>query len=293
MRRFLKEPLFHFLLLGAGLFLAYRWMPGGVSESHPRAIVITQGHLEHLVAGFAQTWSREPSEEEFAGLVRDLIREEVYCREAVALGLDKDDIVIRRRLRQKMEFILDDSATISEPSEDDLAAFLQNNPDKFRLAPVISFSHVYLSPDRRAEGIENAAANVLQQLRRESSEPDPSTLGDPFLLGHRFDSVPLDEIATQFGEPFADALAESTLGGWHGPVVSGFGVHLVRVSERTEGRLPSLAEARHAVRREWEHARRSEVNEALYHELLKRYTVTVEALTPPVEPQSAPEAEPS
>jgi len=146
MKRMLKEPLLHFLLLGAGLFVAYgiTQTPGNAG---PNEIVITQGQIEHLVTGFTRTWQRPPTSEELAGLVRDRVREEVYYREAMAMGLDKDDTVIRRRLRQKMEFVSADIADQAVPSDAELDAYLNAHPDKFLTEPRFSFSQVYLDPD--------------------------------------------------------------------------------------------------------------------------------------------------
>src|SRR5512140_853104 len=150
MKRILKEPLLHFLLLGAGLFLAYRLTPRTAGSGESGQVLVTQGQIEHLAAGFAKTWQRPPTPQELAGLVRDRVREEVYCREAFAMGLDKDDTVIRRRLRQKMEFVSDDIAAQAEPSDAELTVYLQTHPDAFRVPPQFTFHQVYL--DSKARG---------------------------------------------------------------------------------------------------------------------------------------------
>ncbi len=274
MRRWLKEPLLHFLLLGAGLFLVYRLMPRTVGSGEPGEIIVTQGQIEHLAAGFAKTWQRPPTAEELAGLVRDRVREEVYCREAIAMGLDKDDTVIRRRLRQKMEFVSDDIAAQAEPSEAELNAYLQTHTNTFRVPPRFTFRQVYLNPKARRD-----ATQLLAQLNQADSPTDTSTLGDALMLDHQFANVSADEVAGQFGEKFAAKLSGLSPGQWQGPIESGYGVHLVLVRERTEGRLPALAEVRDAVTREWASARRLEANQKFYQELLKRYTVTIEAPT--------------
>ncbi len=279
MKRILKEPLLHFLLLGAGLFLVYGLMskPG---SSAPGQIVVTAGQVEHLAAGFARTWQRPPSDAELKGLVDDWVREEIATREAMALGLDKDDTVIRRRLRQKLEFVSDDIAAQAEPTDADLNAYLQAHPESFRVEPLFTFSQVYLNPDKHDESLARDAAQLLEQLELAGDKADISALGDSFLLEHTFQSTPTSEVAKQFGEDFAAALSGLSPRQWQGPVESGYGVHLVLISERTEGRLPVLAEARDAVRREWANAQRLEGNANFYQELLKRYTVTIEGLEP-------------
>jgi hypothetical protein len=198
----------------------------------------------------------------------------------MALGLDKDDTVVRRRLRQKMEFISDDIAAQTEPTDADLNAYLHAHPDSFRVEQRFSFRQVYLNPDKHAENLAGDAAQLLARLTGAGGEADASALGDSFLLGHQFAAVPGSEVATQFGEEFAAKLGGLPPGQWQGPVESGYGVHLVLVSERTEGRFPALAEVRVAVRREWDNARRLEANEKFYQELLKRYTVTIEGPEP-------------
>ena len=277
MKRILKEPLLHFLLLGAGLFLAYRLTPRTAGSGESGEIMVTQGQIEHLAAGFAKTWQRPPTPQELAGLVRDRVREEVYCREALAMGLDKDDTVIRRRLRQKMEFVSDDIAAHVEPSDSELKAYLQAHPGTFRIPPRFTFRQVYLNPVKHSGRLARDATQLLTQLNQAGSPADTSTLGDALMLDSQFANVSAGEVARQFGERFAAKLSELSPGQWQGPIESGYGVHLVLVSERTEGRLPALVEVREAVSRECASARRLEANQKFYQELLKRYTVTIEA----------------
>lgn len=280
-RRILGEPLLHFLLIGTGLFLAFSLMPRDQRSGDAGEIVVSQGQVEHLAAGFARTWQREPSAEELAGLVSDFVREEVYYREALALGLDQDDTVIRRRLRQKLEFIFDDVAARAEPSEAELQAWLKAHPDAFRREPRLSFRQVYLNPDRRGPRVEADAAQLLAQLRQAGTDLDAAALGDATLLESAFADVSPSDVAAQFGADFADRLMELAVGAWQGPLKSGLGLHLVQVSERRDATLPVLAEVRDQVRREWDKARRAELKELSYRELLARYTVIVEGADAP------------
>jgi len=276
MKRILREPLFHFLLLGAAIFAA----DGLVSKrgsDEPGRIVVTQGQVAAMTMGFTRTWQRPPTREELEALIRDRVQEEVYCREAMALGLDKDDTVIRRRLRQKLEFVTDDVAALAEPTDDELSAFLKAHADTFRVQRQFSFSHVYLNPERRGENLARDTGRLLAQLRQAGGTADVSAHGDSFLLEHRFEAAQASEVAKQFGEKFATELGRLAPGEWHGPIESGYGVHLVFVSERTEGRVPGLAEVRAAVHHEWTNTRRLETNGKFYAELLKRYTVTIES----------------
>ncbi len=277
MRKLLREPLLHFLLLGAAIFVAYGFLTNRSSDEAGK-IVITEGQIENLAAGFARSWQRPASADELAGLIRDRVREEVYYREALALGLDKDDTIIRRRLRQKLEFVSDDIAVQTEPTDADLNAYLAANADKFRVALRFTFRQVYLDPEKHGDDVRRDAARVLAQLVAAEDEADISGLGDSFLLGPAFDDVSASDVAKQFGEVFAAKLSGVHTGKWQGPVESEYGLHLVRISERREGRVPALADVRAAVRREWDNARRLEANEKFYQDLLERYTVTVEDL---------------
>ena len=290
MKRILKEPLFHFLLLGAGLFIAYSLMSKPGRSSAPGTIVVTVGHVEHLAAGFAKTWQRPPTHEELKGLVDDWVREEIAAREAIAMGLDKNDTVIRRRLRQKLEFVSDDIAAQTEPTDADLNAYLQAHPDSFHVEPRFTFNQVYLNPARHGTNLVRDTAQLLAQLQQAGGQTDGAALGDSFLLENKFTAVPADEVAKQFGADFAAALGGVKPGQWQGPIESGYGVHLVLVSQRTEGRQPALADVRDAVRREWANARRLEANAKFYAALLKRYTVTIEGLEPVPGPKKLAEA---
>jgi len=277
LERVIKEPLLHFLLLGAVIFATYSLLqkPG---KGEPNLIVVTMGQVEHLAASFTKTWQRPPMPEELAGLVRDRVREEVYYREAIALGLDQDDTVIRRRLRQKMEFIADDVAAQAEPTDTELTDYLQANLDKFRVEPLFTFRQVYLNPERRGEKLAKDADQLLAQLNQAGSDADSAELGDASLLEPAFAAQPASVVARQFGEAFAAGLQVLTPGQWQGPIESGYGVHLVYLSERTEGGIPALADVRDAVRREWANTRRLKANEDFYQQLLQRYTVTIEGL---------------
>lgn len=278
MSRFLREPLLHFLLLGSGLFIAYGLMSSPGGSGAPGQIVVTVGQIEHLAAGFAKTWQRPPTDQELKGLVDDWVREEIATREAMVLGLDKDDTVIRRRLRQKLEFVSDDIAARAEPTDADLNAYLQANPAAFRVEPRFTFSQVYFDPGKHGDQLARDIAQVLGRLSQAGGEVDIPAQGDSLLLERSFQSAPASEVAKQFGDEFAAKLGELVPGQWQGPVESGYGVHLVLVSERTQGHLPALAEVRHLVRREWDNARRQEGSSRFYEELAKRYTVTIEGL---------------
>ena len=189
-------------------------------------------------------------------MIDDYVREEVWYREALALGLDRDDTIIRRRLRQKLEFLAEDVAAQAEPSDDDLRAYLQAHPEAFAVEPHVTFRQVYLDPRRHGAHLARDVDRLLAELQQISHTADPAELGDGVLLAHRFDHVSAAEVRTLFGDTFAAGVSTLTPGQWQGPVPSGYGVHLVYVSERTAGRIPELVEVREAVRRAWAQAQR-------------------------------------
>jgi PPIC-type PPIASE domain len=273
--KFIREPLVHFLLLGVAIFVIYGLVSDG-SGSKPGYIVVTQGKIEHLRASFTRVWQRPPSPDELDGLIQDYVREEVLAREAVALGLDRDDTVIRRRLRQKMEFIANDLAAQAEPSDEELREYLAQHPDLFRTEPRLTFRQVYLNPQRRGDAVQRDAARLLAELNRAGAQADFAAMGDSTLLSPELVDVRASEVGGMFGERFARQVSQLPPGRWQGPVLSSYGVHLVFLEARTDGRLPELQEIRQAVAREWANAHRLEANERFYQELLRRYAVTIE-----------------
>lgn len=274
-RRLLAEPLLHFLVLGAALF-GLSALLGQPSGERRERIVVTPGQVEHLASTFARTWQRPPTPLELDALIADHVRDEVYAREAVALGLDQDDVVVRRRLRQKMEFLTEEAGEPSPPTDEQLAAFLAAHPEPYRVEPALAFRQVYLSRDRRGDALEADARTALARLNAAGPDADVSTLGDPLLLPDDVALSSRGEVARLFGEPFTARLLEAAPGRWVGPIESGYGLHLVYVRRREDGRVPALSEVRAAVARDWESTRRKETLETAYRTLRDRYVVTVD-----------------
>ena len=203
LQKLLREPLLHFLLIGAGLFLLFGWrggpasLPGGPSGVQATRIIINQSDIDQLIDTFTRTWQRPPSKEEAKSLVEDLVRSEIYYREALAIGLDRDDAVIRRRMRQKMEFIFEDISALAEPTDEDLQAFLKKHSEQYLVDPQVSFKHVYVNADKRGKNAESDARQILAQL---NEGVDPDTVGDSFCWIRRSDFHRLWDIKKQFGE---------------------------------------------------------------------------------------------
>jgi hypothetical protein len=273
--RWWREPLLHFVVAGAMLFLLFRLLDDGDSGA-PRAIVITEAQVEALAENFSRTWMRPPTAEELRGLVEDYIAEEVYYREAIAMGLDRDDTVIRRRLRQKMEFISEGVAEAVEPTDAQLQAYLEQHSERFVEPSRLTFRQVYLSSERRGDAVRRDAERVLAGLAAGREAGDPQALGDATLLPPGMEQAAPRDIANVFGADFATVLDEAPVGQWSGPVQSAFGLHVVHVDQRPPGVAPTLEAIRPIVVREWQAEQKREANAAFLAELRSKYEIRIE-----------------
>jgi hypothetical protein len=274
----LREPLIHFLLIGAAIFGLHAVTDDPVEsefESEAR-IVITAGEIDRLRGLWHKQWRRTPTAEELRGLIDDQIREEVLYREALALGLDRDDTVVRRRLVQKFEFLVEDLAASRDPDPAALLAHFEANRERYRILPRLSFTQIYFSLDRRGAAARRDAELVLASLHAASTGATTAGLGDGLMLGHAYEQETTQDIEATFGRGFADAVLGLDPGIWTGPIASGYGLHLVRVDEHVAARLPSLSEVEAQVRNDWAHDQRLEANRVVYQQLLARYDVAIE-----------------
>jgi hypothetical protein len=278
MGRLAREPHLHIHLLGAARFALHRAV-AGPGEDPGREIVVGRGRIEALAETFARTWQRPPTAAELDGLVADWVRDEVFYREAVALGLDRDDTVVRRRMRQKLEFLAED-ADGAPPTDAELAAHLGAHAGEFRFDDQLTFTQIFLDPSRRGAALPADAAALLAALRERPESVDLETAGDGLLLEPRYVDASQTDVARHFGPEFAEALRAQPAGVWFGPVESGYGWHLVRIDARTPGRAPELAEVRDAVARDWEARRRQSRLDARYEELKRGYRVRIETAGP-------------
>lgn len=275
----LREPLLHFAVIGAVLF-AVLSRGNTDDEGISREIVVTQGHIENLSLLWQRTWQRPPTQEELKGIVRDYVREEILYREARAMGLDENDSVIRRRLRQKLEFLAEDFAAMAEPDEAQLQAFLDNHLERYAIEPRLSFRQVFVSRDKRGAEASAHIDRLLSLLREDAPGVTPEELGDPLPLPSALNDVAVAEVSRAFGNDFADAVQALPTASWQGPVASAFGEHLVFLSHHQPGRKPELAEVREAVRRDWLAEQQRDTREAFYNSLREQYSVKVEGGTP-------------
>ena len=269
----LSEPLTHFLLIGATIFAGHLALHGDEEFRGSGVVVVSEGRINQIAEGYKLIAGRPPTPPELEGLVADFIDEEIAYQEAIALGLDADDTVVRRRMRQKLEYLAEDMEAISEPTEAELEEWLKANPDRFSLSDRIAFEHALASRDRRGASMAPDAADMLAKL---VAGGDPKQVTDPSLLPQALPPTSLDGVATLFGRPFANRLFAERGDGWIGPVESAFGLHVVRIIARENARLPPLADIRDQVRTDWIDTRRSDQREAYQNRVRDRYKVSVD-----------------
>ena len=270
----LREPLLHFLLIGTALFVAYDIQNKDFVENN--RIVISEAQIDRLITLWKKQRQRLPTQSELRGLIDQQIREEVMYREALAMGLDQNDSVVRRRLAQKVEFISADLAALAEPTKKELANYLITNSEKFELPARVNFAQVYISYDKHGDNIETYANSLLNELVQTDSTIDISTFGDPLMLDQQYEQTTEQGVARLFGKDFASQLFTLPVGGWQGPIPSGYGMHLVRIDNKSESHLPELNAVSEKVRTEWMAQQRRNMDNIFYQSLRQRYEVVVE-----------------
>jgi hypothetical protein len=279
LKRILHEPLLHFLFIGTLLFVVFAVFNKQEIAVDSKKIVVSAGDIERLAANWSKKWNRQPTEAELKGLIDSYVREEVYYREALALGLDQDDTVLRRRLMQKMEFLSNDLADLNNPDETALNEYFLANSDKYELPARISFTHVYFSRDKHGNEIFDTAGKVLADIRVSDTHTSRAPeRGDPFMLQYDFTLETPFEISRLFGQQFTEELFQTATESWQGPIASGYGLHLVRISEKIDARMPELAAVIDKVRTDYMFEQRQKTNKAIYERFKERYEIVIEDL---------------
>src|SRR5262245_4813369 len=276
-RAWLREPVVQFALLGLVLFVADRVLGSAASGSgNLTRIEITEGDLRQLSAAWTAQWQRPPTPEELRNLVAARVREEILYREALGLGIDKDDTIVKRRLAQKMEFLADDASAVREPGRDELRAWYATHGERFAQPARLSFHHLYFSPDRRgARAAEDAARARATLGRMPAGAAAAARAGDPFMFQDAYLDRTPEQIAAVFGTQFALGVARVPPGTWSEPLESGLGWHLVWVDASVPGRVPPLEDVEPAVKAAWIDAQRAEARERAFAALAARYQVIV------------------
>ena len=275
--KFFREPLVHFLAIGAALFVIYGLWGQQEGEENERAITITSGEINWLTDNWKKRWNRPPTEMELAGIIDQYLREMILYREAVAMGLDRDDSVIRRRLAQKLEFLSQDLISPQPPAQEELQAYFEAHMDRYQAPDLITMTHVFIDPDKRGNQTLLDAEAIKEKLLALNEPPrDAQSYGDPFMLQSYYPERSEAELLKLFGSGFARSVFELAPRQWHGPVLSGYGTHVVYVHDRQETPPPTFAEAEARVRQQWESDKREELNEQFVASMVARYDVTIE-----------------
>ena len=271
-RSFFCEPFVQFLLIGVSLFLFHTALRPSQQQVSSE-IVVTDDQAAALFGQFSRTWQRAPSEEELQALIDEEIRTEVYVREALKLGLDQNDTIIRRRLRQKMEFLNDSQYKAQSPTVTQLKAFFNANPDQYQEDARISFQQLFMDPERRGDALEGDAKALLDALNGDSPPTTLAGLGDPIDLALSWTDRPRRDLVALFGSSFTDTLLTQISGRWVGPIDSAYGRHLVLVDTVTEGSVPEFEMVRADLARDWTQIQRLQYEEDAYQKLLDGYTI--------------------
>ncbi len=267
LRAALREPLVHFALLGGLLFAVH----ARVARPPADRVVIERAYVDALRAEQKERTGQAPSEEETRGLVERTIDEEVLYREALALGLDRGDLIVRRRLLQKMELIA--RARVMEPSEAEMTAYLAAHADRYRAAETVSFQHVFVSSDRHGDATLADAGQILAALREGA---EPSRQGDPFVAGASFARRSRADLEGTFGGAFGEGVLSAPLGEWSGPIVSSYGAHLVRPTARGGAGTPELASVRSRVREDLLRDHRESALRDEIERLRRKYSIEIQ-----------------
>ena len=278
--KLLREPLLHFMFIGAAIYLLYGVFAESVPEADDKTVVLTTGEIEWMQTSWQKRWNRLPTAEEFGGLIQQYIRETVLYREALTMGLNQHDQVIRRRLAQKLEFLAKDLVALTPPTEKELQTYFDEHREHYQQPARYTFTQVYIDPDKRGDTtLDDAEAIKAKLIADGDAIDDAGALGDAFMLQNYYPEKDQAEIQKFFGSGFAESLIELSPGQWHGPVLSGYGVHLVYVSNISEPQAPVFAEVRERVVQDWTTDRSEELNEQFYANLRDQYTVVIEEPT--------------
>ena len=282
LRRFMvdlvRQPVFHFVLLGALLGVALQWTTVDRGQQDAKTIRITTTEIARLEAGWRARWNRAPTQDELNELIDAQVREVALHREALAMGLDRNEPVVRRVLVQKLEQIARNLIELSlAPTDQDLEEYYAENAERYRPPPLITFTHVFIDPDRRGEQTLSDADEILAELqRRDRPTEGAQEFGDPFMLQRYYPQKDRQRIASLFGKAFADAVFDLEPGRWHGPVLSGYGTHLVYVDAVTEYPIPALDDVRDRVTQDWVDDNRRTITDQYFADLLAQYDVVIE-----------------
>jgi len=279
--RLAGEPLFHFFLIGALIYAAYAFMGNRAIEDSGKRITVTAGQISALEDAWKKRWNRPPTQQELQGVVKQFLRERVLSSEAIAMGLDKDDVVIRRRMSQKLEYLSQDLLGVGTPSDEELAAYFTKNARAYEKPALVTMTHIFFDPDKRGDqALEEAKTQKVVLANLKVAPTDARSYGDQFLLQSYYPERTYAELSKLFGSGFVETLVKLSPKEWHGPVLSGYGVHLVYIHHREKARAAKLEDVKDRVLANWQDNRRKKLSEKYLSGLLDRYQVRIESEKP-------------
>jgi peptidyl-prolyl cis-trans isomerase C len=268
--KLLKEPLLHFLVAGGLLFAGYSWIHRGEKKEDPRRIEITSNQIQQIELDWRARWQRPPTQAELQAGISDELRQEVLYREALELGLDKNDTIVKRRMAQKMDFLTDEISALRDPAPGEVEAWFEKNRAQYLPPPLATFHHLYFSSDKRGANAEADARQAMGALERKDS-----TGGDASMFQSSYSEQTLDQVARIFGTKFADQLYKLEPGGWRGPVESGFGWHLVWVDALVAGEPPAFEAVATQAKADWLGEQRAELKRTAFDAMKARYEIVI------------------
>jgi len=273
MKKLWREPLLHFLLIGGGLFFLYSFLNPSEEQIANNVIKIDDSDVERLIKAYEQNWSSPPDSATLKSLLKEEIKAEVFYREALRMQLDHNDEIIRRRLKQKYEFLVKDLADSQQPNEETLRAFYKEKAEFYKEPTKLSFSQVYFSPDKRQQPLADAQGVLKQVMSQPEGKVEVKQLGDNFHLQNYFAERDYNDVRQLFGQDFAKAIFGLEKEGWTQPIQSGYGVHLVNITTIQNELIKPYEEVKDNVLADWKIAQQSLYNEQLYENLLQKYEV--------------------
>ncbi|MHC4439629.1 MAG: peptidyl-prolyl cis-trans isomerase [Planctomycetota bacterium] len=279
-KKIFKEPIVYFFVLGFVVFGLHSFLNRAKQQEDkdPFIVEVTSADIEWIRSSWEARMKRPPTQSELQGLINSFIREEILSREAYSMDLDERDLVIQRRLVQKLIFVLEDLAESADPTDEELKDYMQKKQEKYRIPETISFTHIYFSLEKRKDVLKEAET-ILAGLKSKNTSPEEAvSLGDAIMIDSTFRSKYPDEVARVLGRAFADELFSMDEKGWQGPVVSTFGLHLVYISDRTASRMPEFENIREDVKNDFMYERKKDVVDSAYNAVKSRYTIIVEGL---------------
>jgi hypothetical protein len=274
--KLLREPLLHFAIAGAVLFAGYQWVNRDRLDTvSVEPVRVGEGEVRWLSETFTKQWTRPPTAAELNGLIAEFVNEELLAREALEMGLDKDDTIIRRRLAQKLNFLVDDTTRLIEPTDQELRGYYEANAERFTIPAKVSFTQIYFNPERRQDATSDATV-ALASLRGPDGGGLVASIGDRLLTNSEVRDADEVAVSGMFGPEFSHQVFALEPGVWSGPLKSSFGFHLVEVSAISPAKQSPYEEVREALKQDWLREKQEFASKEYVARLREKYGVVVD-----------------